>query len=101
VNVKDATGKPLVNVRVLFQPDRATNIPGQGVQITPSGDDLLYVMTDERRDATLGIMSNGTKAPSADDMKQSVHVYLEDGPFTIIASFGDQKVYFHLVAGGS
>ena len=101
VKVKDAAGKPLVNVRVLFQPDKATKILGQAVQIVPSGDNLLYVMTDKRGDATLGIMSNGTKEPDADDMKQSVHVYYEDGPFTIIASFGDQKVSFHLEAGGS
>lgn len=103
VRVKDSAGKPLVNVRVLFQSDEATCIPNPAVQITPGGEKLLYVMTDEHGDATLGIMPNGI--PNTSDprfkMGQSINAYYEDGPFTIIASFGDAKVLFHLVVGGS
>ena len=103
VRVKDSAGKPLVNVRVLFQSDEATCIPNPAVQITPGGEKLLYVMTDEHGDATLGIMPNGI--PNTSDprfkMGQSINAYYEDGPFTIIASFGDAKVLFHLVVGES
>lgn len=60
-------------------------------------------MTDEHGDATLGIMPNGI--PNTSDprfkMGQSINAYYEDGPFTIIASFGDTKVLFHLVVGES
>lgn len=99
VNVRDSAGKPLVNARVLFQADRVHNFPDQATQITLSGMALLYVMTDEHGDATLGIMPNGPNRPVAADLNKSVYGYYRDGPFTIIASLGDQKVFFHLVVG--
>lgn len=122
VSIKDFAGKPLKNVRVLFQSAKTID-PCPAVQMTASGPDLVYVMTDKHGVATLSLMWNHSSSKDSSDDKvkrrksdrkmkrdksdsemkrnKSIAAYHSDGPFSILATFGETKVTFHLTVGGA
>jgi hypothetical protein len=122
VSIKNSAGKPLKNVRVLFEVDK-TNDPCQAVQIAADGPQVVYVMTDKRGVATLSLRWNHSTSNYDIDRKKkrekayrklkfiksdtkmkrdkSVEAYHMDGPFSILATYGENKVCFHLTVGGS
>lgn len=105
VCVKNADGKPAANVRVKFRVYERSRTGVQAIQISPSGNPVVYVMTDKRGRATLNLMAGPTiqGTPVSDWGKhyKSVLVYYADGPFPVIATHGDIKVVFKLKAGGA
>jgi hypothetical protein len=122
VSIKNSAGKLLKNVRVLFQVDK-TSDPCQAVQITADGSQVVYVMTDKHGVATLSLRWNHSTSNYDIDRKKkrekayrklkfiksdtkmkrdkSVEAYHMDGPFSILATYGENKVCFHLTVGGS
>ena len=89
VLVKDATGKPLAGVPVVFS--QGVKPAAMACQFDPSGDASSTAISDATGLATLRKMSNAAGAYSA-------RIYYADGQCQIVATLGTSTVTFHLNA---